>query len=304
MKKTDSRNIISSVSISKLGLKAGDPYDEAIIALVDLLCENTEIKTDLSCLFDDCEECDCSKVEDIPQAIECLMNAIKGLSAENISLGESETNGLFRGVSDAGVTFSGKKLPFKVQSTKEGSSSFTYDLNPFAADLPGDCVLSSVRVIACGSDGKKNVILRDTDLKSTSIEIPYSKFPAKVDFDMRVTTGEGDLKLYGTAYIPIATDQDGHLYFDVNDYTSGSRKMGSTIADFIKAMTGKLKILFSYYEGLKSYNNVGGEYVSSSVGIQSSIGAITAALEKACAKIEELEAKIEGCNCGGEKDCD
>ena len=304
MKQINSTDIIIDRDITKVGIFKGMSYDEASEALVAYVCKQTDIEVDLSCLFDDCDGCDCGVVSNAEEAVECLRDAVKGWNADKIDLGEAQTNGLFKGVSQAAVELSGKKIPYKIEMNQQkGTAALTYDLNSFASELPDACTLSNTRVVAYGRNEKRGVVLRDTDSRSTSIILPYDKFPVNVDFDLRVATKDGDIKLWGTAVVPCPTNLEDNLYLDITDYTSSAKKSGRKLSDFIEAITGKMRVLFNYIEGLRTYRNNGGEYVQSSVGIQSTLGVLVATVDKLCKDNEDLKQQISECNCGSESDC-
>lgn len=277
--------------IEAVGIKNGIMYDELTMKLIDQLLYYIGDNIELKCLYDN--TCgNCQPFVSVPEAVQSLVNKICSLTTEDII-----HNGTLYCLSDGstsveGASLLGRPFNYSISSTLVGSS-FNYNITEAVKNLPNGFANGRTRVTVTGKNKRGNTIIKSANDLILSVPVENDRFPINVNFESDIHTPNGTIRLYKNLSIPSPLANSYVTTFDVKDFTSTdtSNLTQKTFNDIISAQVCENK---TFMEQLKSFQlpdaedfNVGGP------GLESTIGALAAAIQGLFNEIKTLKLTIE-----------
>lgn len=296
---TSDKCVISTIEIPFLGIKKGESYDKAFMALAESLADVLEANVELQCLYDDtCE----GAVVNVPTAVKVIINKLCNFSAEDVDytgptycIGEGSTSGeAFKMV--------GRSFKYSI-STNPVGSSLEYDLNDALKDLPEDYAVGSTRVTVSGTPKRGKSVINTSKNRVASIPVENDRYPLNMAVDLNVLTPNGTVTLSKNLSIPSPLSKSYNALFDVRDFTSPDNSKINQ-SKFNDLLASELCSLNSYLTSLRSFEIAdSGSFNPGGPGIESAVGALAGAIQGLYNKIESLEKQMETCcqccnNCG------
>lgn len=299
--KGDNCLIWTGKSIPEIGIENGKYYDTEIIKLADYVVEFIEQDIELECLYDgSCGTCD--RVVKIPQSIKVIIDKICSLTSEDIKY-TGPTYCLGSTMSGTALKMAGKKVDYSV-NTNVGNSSVSYNLSDVSNNLPDDYELAGLSVVASGKKMRGKSVIKHSKDAVLSVPVENDRFPVNLDINQYVNTPSGQILLTKNISIPSPKAGDYSDTLEVKDYTDTTVN-DMTQDDFNDSIASELCNTKQYLDSLREFTiasstcfNIGG------TGVKSVIGALAAAVEGLCQKIDSLEESIKAnAGCTGTDPC-
>lgn len=277
-------------SMPFFGIIYGQKYDVAVHSIATILQQYIEKEVNLKCLYDG--TCDnCSQLVQIPEAVQILINKLCSLNSDQIdNVADLHCLGIGTISPDAAKLLN-RPIRYSVSPNTDGAA-ITYDYSDTLKNLPAGFEIGQVQTRVSGTMKNGSSIISDSDKEYFISNVKSDRFPLNVSFEATIITPSGNVRLTRGVTISGTEAKEQTSIMDIHDFTTiDSKKYTQTQVD--ELITAALCEMRSELDQFKNLGISGLSCISIASGdIKDVVAALVGAVEALCARIEDLEDKV------------